>query len=238
MRAPRGICDSGGSALARFRSRSRRLGEVALLASAYRRVDLAALDEFHQTFVSSRTGTLQDVMIDCGGAILGLALRFGSSTPGHPPPPRRARPSRARSGRSSVFVLVLAACFACPGRPARAASRLPFSLVLVASPAGRVGAPSRSPRVVSFSAASRRGCAPRSRGVALLAWRCGVPAAGLGSVSGSAARRSAWLGPLARGCVVRRALWLARAAAPALGSGVGGRLRCWAEISAANDVLL
>ncbi len=38
------------------------------------RGDLASLDEFHQTFVSSRTGTPQDVMIDCGGAILGLAI--------------------------------------------------------------------------------------------------------------------------------------------------------------------
>jgi VanZ family protein len=38
----------------------------------------AALDEFHQSFISSRTGALQDVMIDCGGAILGLVLcRFG-----------------------------------------------------------------------------------------------------------------------------------------------------------------
>lgn len=38
----------------------------------------ASLDEFHQSFIPSRTGGLQDVMIDCGGAILGLVLcRFG-----------------------------------------------------------------------------------------------------------------------------------------------------------------
>lgn len=43
----------------------------------------ASLDEFHQSFVSSRTGAIQDVMIDCGGAILGLVLwsliRFAKS---------------------------------------------------------------------------------------------------------------------------------------------------------------
>src|SRR2546423_13735170 len=34
----------------------------------------AALDEFHQSFVASRTGTPYDVMIDCAGAIVGLAI--------------------------------------------------------------------------------------------------------------------------------------------------------------------
>ncbi|MEY2559658.1 MAG: hypothetical protein QOG51_73 [Verrucomicrobiota bacterium] len=34
----------------------------------------AALDEFHQSFIPSRTGTPRDVMIDCIGAAIGLAL--------------------------------------------------------------------------------------------------------------------------------------------------------------------
>lgn len=34
----------------------------------------ATLDEFHQSFVPSRTGTPRDVMIDCIGAAIGLAL--------------------------------------------------------------------------------------------------------------------------------------------------------------------
>ena len=34
----------------------------------------AALDEFHQSFVASRTASPWDVMIDCIGAMIGLAL--------------------------------------------------------------------------------------------------------------------------------------------------------------------
>jgi VanZ family protein len=34
----------------------------------------AALDEFHQSFVASRTGTPWDVAIDCAGAAVGVAL--------------------------------------------------------------------------------------------------------------------------------------------------------------------
>ncbi|MEY2563723.1 MAG: hypothetical protein QOH88_1916 [Verrucomicrobiota bacterium] len=34
----------------------------------------ACFDEFHQSFIPSRTGALQDVAIDCAGAILGLML--------------------------------------------------------------------------------------------------------------------------------------------------------------------
>lgn len=34
----------------------------------------AALDEFHQSFVATRTGTSWDVAIDCLGAAIGLAL--------------------------------------------------------------------------------------------------------------------------------------------------------------------
>ncbi len=35
---------------------------------------LAALDEFHQSFVASRTGTPWDVAIDCVGTLLGLVI--------------------------------------------------------------------------------------------------------------------------------------------------------------------
>ncbi|HVF70866.1 MAG TPA: VanZ family protein [Chthoniobacterales bacterium] len=34
----------------------------------------ASLDEFHQSFVASRTGSPWDVMIDCLGAIIGLTI--------------------------------------------------------------------------------------------------------------------------------------------------------------------
>src|SRR3982751_4450118 len=34
----------------------------------------AALDEFHQSFVTSRTGTPDDVIIDCAGAMIGLMI--------------------------------------------------------------------------------------------------------------------------------------------------------------------
>jgi len=40
----------------------------------------ASLDEFHQSFIPSRTGAIQDVMIDCVGAFFGLLLcSLGSS---------------------------------------------------------------------------------------------------------------------------------------------------------------
>lgn len=35
---------------------------------------VAATDEFHQTFVASRRPSLRDIMIDSGGALLGLLL--------------------------------------------------------------------------------------------------------------------------------------------------------------------
>jgi VanZ family protein len=43
---------------------------LALVMSAI----FAASDEFHQSFVPSRTATLGDVMIDIGGALIGLAI--------------------------------------------------------------------------------------------------------------------------------------------------------------------
>lgn len=36
----------------------------------------AALDEFHQSFVSSRTGSPWDVAVDCAGALLGLLFSW------------------------------------------------------------------------------------------------------------------------------------------------------------------
>jgi len=35
---------------------------------------VATTDEFHQTFVASRGASVTDIMIDCGGAILGLLI--------------------------------------------------------------------------------------------------------------------------------------------------------------------
>lgn len=39
----------------------------------------AVTDEFHQTFVSGRVGSPRDVVIDSGGALLGLVLLWGIS---------------------------------------------------------------------------------------------------------------------------------------------------------------
>jgi VanZ family protein len=47
-----------------------RAAVVALIAAAI----YASFDEFHQSFVPSRTGTPQDVVIDCCGALLGLLI--------------------------------------------------------------------------------------------------------------------------------------------------------------------
>jgi VanZ family protein len=56
-----------------FRQGQPRIGRVLVLsffiAAAY-----AALDEFHQSFVASRTGSPWDVTIDCIGALAGLAI--------------------------------------------------------------------------------------------------------------------------------------------------------------------
>jgi VanZ family protein len=43
----------------------------------------AASDEFHQTFVKSRTPSVRDVFLDVGGALLGLLIGAGFAR-GHP----------------------------------------------------------------------------------------------------------------------------------------------------------
>jgi VanZ family protein len=43
--------------------------EALAIATVY-----ASLDEFHQSFIPSRTGAFEDVLIDCFGAMLGLAV--------------------------------------------------------------------------------------------------------------------------------------------------------------------
>jgi VanZ family protein len=50
-----------------------RLLRVAIIAFVVAAI-CAALDEFHQSFVTTRTGTPWDVAIDCAGALIGLAL--------------------------------------------------------------------------------------------------------------------------------------------------------------------
>jgi VanZ family protein len=56
-----------------FRQRQPRVGRALatsfLVAAAY-----AALDEFHQSYVASRTGSPWDVMIDCAGALAGVLI--------------------------------------------------------------------------------------------------------------------------------------------------------------------
>lgn len=47
----------------------RRPGAAFVVTAIY-----ATVDEFHQSFVASRTGSPWDVAIDCAGALIGLAL--------------------------------------------------------------------------------------------------------------------------------------------------------------------
>jgi VanZ family protein len=56
-----------------FRRSPPRIGRVLVL-SFFIAGFYAALDEFHQSFVASRTGSPWDIMIDCIGALGGLAL--------------------------------------------------------------------------------------------------------------------------------------------------------------------
>ena len=53
-----------------FRTKTLVAFGAALLASAI----FAASDEFHQTFVKSRTPSVRDVLLDVGGALLGLLI--------------------------------------------------------------------------------------------------------------------------------------------------------------------
>ena len=48
-----------------------RAGVALLIAAAY-----AATDEWHQSFVPSRTADLKDVLIDSSGALIGVMLMF------------------------------------------------------------------------------------------------------------------------------------------------------------------
>jgi len=64
-------------------------GLVLLLCAAY-----AATDEFHQSFVPSRTASLRDVMIDICGAMLAVILYWSIAT-------RRIIPSRSWSRHQS-----------------------------------------------------------------------------------------------------------------------------------------
>jgi hypothetical protein len=69
-----------------FRQGSDRLWRAAALAFLVAAI-CASLDEFHQSFIASRTGSSWDVMIDCVGASIGLALcvaRFPKSGIRHP----------------------------------------------------------------------------------------------------------------------------------------------------------
>ena len=51
------------------RSRPRAVALCFIIAAVY-----AVLDEYHQSFVASRTGSRWDVVVDCVGALVGLAL--------------------------------------------------------------------------------------------------------------------------------------------------------------------
>jgi VanZ family protein len=56
-----------------LRQHFRRILPAATLAFVFSAV-YATLDEFHQSFVASRTGTPWDVTIDCVGAVAGLFM--------------------------------------------------------------------------------------------------------------------------------------------------------------------
>jgi VanZ family protein len=70
--------------LAVLRTKTLMVFGAALLACAL----FAASDEFHQTFVKSRTPSLRDVLLDVGGALLGLLI--GASFVRHYPKKFRA----------------------------------------------------------------------------------------------------------------------------------------------------
>ncbi|MFN2622594.1 MAG: VanZ family protein [Chthoniobacterales bacterium] len=53
-----------------FRQHRDRVFRIAFIIAAL----YAALDEFHQSFVASRTASPWDVTIDCAGALIGLLL--------------------------------------------------------------------------------------------------------------------------------------------------------------------
>jgi VanZ family protein len=53
-----------------FRRQSDRVFILALIVAGI----YAALDEFHQSFIRSRTGSPWDVAIDCLGALIGVAM--------------------------------------------------------------------------------------------------------------------------------------------------------------------
>ena len=55
----------------------------------------AASDEFHQTFIKSRTPSIRDVLLDVGGALVGLLI--GASF-------ARRRPKQMRAASGGQFV--------------------------------------------------------------------------------------------------------------------------------------
>lgn len=69
-------------ALRRNPSDFRRAAALAFLISTI----YAAIDEFHQSFVPSRTGSAVDMAIDAAGALIGLALCFIVRQRRNPPP--------------------------------------------------------------------------------------------------------------------------------------------------------
>lgn len=56
-----------------FRQNPPRVGR-ALAMSFFIAAAYAALDEFHQSYVASRTGSPWDVLIDCAGALAGVLV--------------------------------------------------------------------------------------------------------------------------------------------------------------------
>ena len=59
-----------------------RAGTALLVATFY-----AATDEYHQSFVPSRTASVRDVVIDCCGAAIALTFVLLANRPRHPRPP-------------------------------------------------------------------------------------------------------------------------------------------------------
>jgi VanZ family protein len=57
-----------------FSSGERRLHRSHVIFAVSIAGTCAAIDEFHQSFVASRTGAVGDVMIDISGAVLGAAI--------------------------------------------------------------------------------------------------------------------------------------------------------------------
>jgi VanZ family protein len=73
------------------------LGSTDLMSDGIGCVSVATTDEFHQSFVESRSASVSDVLIDSGGAISGLLI--GAAFAGHGSKKSRRKPAEIVDAR-------------------------------------------------------------------------------------------------------------------------------------------